>query len=111
MINSTIPTVGAEIEVYGCLANFLSADMSESRELIVTVRVTPGNARVICDRAAKAGSTATALSPSVVQVSGKACVAKYQGNSLSDEGYLQASVSQSLIALQRMLAKRMRFSA
>ena len=107
----SLPIVGTEMEIYGVLGAFISADISASGEITFTVRVTEGNAKVIGARAEAAGGSAVHLSPTIVQVPAVACMSKYLTNSMESEGYLKAEMSQSLHNLQRLLARRMRISA
>lgn len=107
----TMPIAGTQIEVYGSLSTFLTADINAEGEITFTVRTTASNVVLICARAESVGSVATALSSTIVQVPAAACVKRYQGNSIENEGYLQAGVSESLAKVQKVLARRMRFSA
>jgi hypothetical protein len=110
-MSASLPIVGTELEIYGILGTFLTADLNAAGETVVTARVTERNLQLVVERAAAAGSTALRLSKTIVQVPTIACIPKHHGNSLSNEGYLQSSMSQSLTELQRALARRMRFSA
>lgn len=110
-MTTSLPTPGTEMEIFGVRATFLTADIGPTGTVVITARVTQGNMSLILKRAADSGSDASMLTQTIIQVQPAACVAKHHGNSLSNEGYLQASKAQSLVQLQRVLARRMRFSA
>lgn len=101
---------GVEVEVFGVAGSFLAADYSQEGDIVMTVRVTPSNCRLVEEMAALKGVAAVLLSDTILQVPGAAVVAKFSGAGAGDAAMLEG-VTASLARIQRGLAFRSKISA
>ncbi|ORE47785.1 hypothetical protein BKN49_06190 [Pseudomonas aeruginosa] len=101
---------GVEVEVFGVAGTFLAADYNQEGDMVMTVRVTLSNRRLVEEKAALKGVVVDMLSDTILQVPGAAVLAKFSGAGAGDSAMLEG-VTNSLARIQRGLAFRSKISA